>query len=110
LGTDNLQIVDDLTVNAFVGIGTNVQEYDAVSKSGSDFIVPFLINVQNTKNQGGGYSYWKKKINSAYGSAEFGFQDWAFLTVTARNDWFSTLSLKDKKSPNNDCILLLLFH
>ena len=102
LGTDNLQIVDDLTVNAFVGIGTNVQEYDAVSKSGSDFIVPFLINVQNTKNQGGGYSYWKKKINSAYGSAEFGFQDWAFLTVTARNDWFSTLSLKDKKSPNND--------
>ena len=88
--------------NAFVGIGTNVQEYDAVSKSGSDFIVPFLINVGNTKNQGGGYSYWKKKINSAYGSAEFGFQDWAFLTVTARNDWFSTLSLKDKVAPNND--------
>jgi len=102
LGTDNLQVVDGLTVNAFVGIGTNVQEYDAVSKSGSDFIVPFLINVGNTKNQGGGYSYWKKKINSAYGSAEFGFQDWAFLTVTARNDWFSTLSLKDKKAPNND--------
>ena len=102
LGTDNLQIVDGLVLNAFVGIGTNVQEYDAVNKSGSDFIVPFLINVQNTKNQGGGYSYWKKQINSAYGSAEFGFQDWAFLTVTARNDWFSTLSLKDKVAPNND--------
>ena len=102
LGTDNLQIVDGLVLNAFVGIGTNVQEYDAVSKSGSDFIVPFLINVGNTKNQGGGYSYWKTKINSAYGSAEFGFEDWAFLTVTARNDWFSTLSLKDKVAPNND--------
>jgi len=102
LGTDNLQIVDGLVLNAFVGIGTNVQEYDAVSKSGSDFIVPFLIDVGNTKNQGGGYSYWKTKINSAYGSAEFGFQDWAFLTVTARNDWFSTLSLKDKVAPNND--------
>ena len=102
LGTDNLQIVDGLVLNAFVGIGTNVQEYDAVSKSGSDFIVPFLIDVGNTKNQGGGYSYWKTKINSAYGSAEFGFEDWAFLTVTARNDWFSTLSLKDKVAPNND--------
>ena len=65
-------------------------------------IVPFLINVQNTENQGGGYSYNKKQISSAYGSAEFGFQDWAFLTVTARNDWFSTLSLKDKVAPNND--------
>ena len=102
LGTDNLQLADDLTLNAFVGIGTNVQEYDAVSKSGSNFIVPFLINVQNTQNQGGGYSYNKKQISSAYGSAEFGFQDWAFLTVTARNDWFSTLSLKDKVAPNND--------
>jgi len=102
LGTDNLQLVDDLSVNAFVGIGTNVQEYNAVSKSGNDFIVPFLIDVGNTKNQGGGYSYWKKQISSLYGSAEFGYQDWAFLTLTARNDWFSTLSLKDKKSPNND--------
>ena len=102
LGTDNLQLADDLTLNAFVGIGTNVQEYDAVSKSGSNFIVPFLINVQNTENQGGGYSYNKKQVSSAYGSAEFGFQDWAFLTVTARNDWFSTLSLKDKVAPNND--------
>ena len=32
LGTDNLQIVDDLTVNAFVGIGTNVQEYECSIK------------------------------------------------------------------------------
>ena len=102
LGTDNLELADDLSVNAFVGIGTNVQEYNAVSKSGSDFIVPFLIDVGNTKNQGGGYSSWKKQINSLYGSAEFGYQDWAFLTLTARNDWFSTLSLKDKESPNND--------
>jgi hypothetical protein len=28
--------------------------------------------------------------------------DYAYLTVTARNDWFSTLSLKNKKAPNND--------
>ena len=102
LGTDNLELADDLSVNAFVGIGTNVQEYNAVSKSGNDFIVPFLIDVGNTKNQGGGYSAWKKQINSLYGSAEFGYQDWAFLTLTARNDWFSTLSLKDKEAPNND--------
>jgi len=102
LGTDNLSIVDDLSVTAFIGIGSNVQEYNATSKSGSHFIVPFLINVGNTKNQGGGYSYWKKQINSLYGSAEFGYQDWAFLTLTARNDWFSTLSLKDKVAPNND--------
>ncbi|MDA7717175.1 SusC/RagA family TonB-linked outer membrane protein [Flavobacteriaceae bacterium] len=102
LGTDNLQIVDDLTVNAFVGVGTNYQNMEMVSASGGDFIVPFLVNVKNTKNQSTGYNFWEKKIESLYGSAEFGFQDWAFLTVTARNDWFSTLSLIDKESPNND--------
>ena len=96
------KVISNDKLNAFVGIGSNVQEYNATSKSGSHFIVPFLINVGNTKNQGGGYSYWKKQINSLYGSAEFGYQDWAFLTLTARNDWFSTLSLKDKKAPNND--------
>ena len=102
LGTDNLQIVDDLSLTAFVGIGTNYQNMEMVSVSGGDFIVPFLINVKNTKNQSTGYNSWEKQIESVYGSAEFGFQDWAFLTVTARNDWFSTLSLKDKKAPNND--------
>ena len=102
LGTDNLELTDGLSLTTFVGMGSNVQEYDAVSKSGSHFIVPFLLNVGNTKNQGGGYSYWKKQINSVYGSAELGFGGYAYLTLTARNDWYSTLSLKDKKAPNND--------
>ncbi|MDA7716824.1 SusC/RagA family TonB-linked outer membrane protein, partial [Flavobacteriaceae bacterium] len=102
IGTDNLQIVDDLSLTAFVGVGTNYQNMEMVSASGGDFIVPFLVNVKNTKNQSTGYNFWEKQIESVYGSAEFGFQDWAFLTVTARNDWFSTLSLKDKESPNND--------
>ena len=102
LGTDNLQIVDDLTLNAFIGIGTNYQNMEMVSATGNDFIVPFLVNVKNTKSQSTGYNFWEKKIESIYGSAEFGFQDWAYLTLTARNDWFSTLSLKDKVAPNND--------
>ena len=38
----------------------------------------------------------------SFGSAELGFKDYAFLTVTARNDWFSTLSLAGKDAPNND--------
>ena len=42
------------------------------------------------------------KSTPSYGSAELGFQDYAFLTLTARNDWFSTLSLAGKDAPNND--------
>jgi len=102
IGTDNLQLADGVSLTTFVGIGTTNEQYESYGVSGSDFIVPFLINVKNTANQGSSYSFWEKQINSAYGSAEIGFMDYAYLTLTARNDWFSTLSLKDKEAPNND--------
>jgi TonB-linked SusC/RagA family outer membrane protein len=102
LGTDNLSITDQVNLTAFVGIGSNIQEAESLSLRGDQFIVPGLVSINNTKNKSSGYGYSKKQINSAYGSAEFGYNDWAYLTVTARNDWFSTLSLAGKNAPNND--------
>lgn len=34
----------------------------------------------------------KKVVNSLYGLASIGWDDWAYLDITARNDWTSTLS------------------
>src|SRR5690606_38585318 len=34
---------------------------------------------------------YRKRVNSLFGQAEFGYEDFAFLTVTGRNDWSSTL-------------------
>jgi hypothetical protein len=102
LGTDALAIADNVELTAFVGLGSNYIESESVSANGSQFIVPGLVSFGNTKNKSAGYGYSEKKINSAYGSAEFGYNNWAYLTVTARNDWFSTLSLAGKNAPNND--------
>jgi TonB-linked SusC/RagA family outer membrane protein len=102
LGTDNLQLVDDLSLTAFVGISSYKNENESINISGSDFIVPGLVSYANTKNKNASYGFSEKQINSAYGSAEIGYKDYAFLSLTARNDWFSTLSLKDKVAPNND--------
>ena len=33
----------------------------------------------------------RKRVNSLYGQADFGYNDYLFLTVTGRNDWSSTL-------------------
>lgn len=38
------------------------------------------------------FSLSERQVNSWYGSAELSYRDMAFLTGTARNDWFSTLS------------------
>ena len=102
LGTDNLAITSDVSLTGFLGVGSNYQQSESVSANGSNFIVPGLINVKNTAAQSNGYGFSEKKITSAFGSAELGFKDYAFLTVTARNDWFSTLSLAGKDAPNND--------
>ena len=102
LGTDNLQIVDDLSLTAFVGISSYRNENSSINITGNDFIVPGLVSYANTKNKSASYGFSEKQINSAYGSAEIGYKDYAFLSLTARNDWFSTLSLKDKVAPNND--------
>jgi TonB-linked SusC/RagA family outer membrane protein len=102
LGTDNLALTDDVSLTAFVGVGSNKITSESVSANGSNFIVQGLVNVKNTQNQSNGYGFSEKQINSAYGSAELGFQDYAFLTLTARNDWFSTLSMAGKDAPNND--------
>ena len=102
LGTDNLSLTDQVSLTAFVGIGSNIVESQSMSQRGNEFIVPGLVSINNTKSKSTGYGFSEKQINSAYGSAEFGYNDWAFLTVTARNDWFSTLSLAGKNAPNND--------
>ena len=102
LGTDNLALTDQVSLTAFVGVGSNIVESQSMSQRGNEFIVPGLVSINNTKSKSTGYGFSEKQINSAYGSAEFGYNDWAFLTVTARNDWFSTLSLAGKNAPNND--------
>jgi len=102
LGTNNLKLIDDLALTAFAGIGKNYQKSESVTANGSNFIVPFLYNVKNTENQSTGYGFSERKINSAYGSVELGFKEALYFTITARNDWFSTLSLPGKTTPNND--------
>tara|TARA_A100001011_G_scaffold228258_1_gene236395 strand:- start:2284 stop:5361 length:3078 start_codon:yes stop_codon:yes gene_type:complete len=102
LGTDNLSLTDQVSLTAFVGIGSNIVKSESLSINGNDFIVPSLVSINNVKAKSAGYGFSEKQINSAYGSAEFGYNDWAYLTVTARNDWFSTLSLSGKNAPNND--------
>ena len=104
VGTDNLKPIANLplSVTAFAGVGKHSQKVQLVTANGSNFIIPFLYAVNNTQNQSAGYGFSEKKINSVYGSAEFGYKDAVYFTYTARNDWFSTLSLPSKESPNND--------
>lgn len=73
--------------------GNQMQQiYDNLGTSVRDFYVRDLYTVGNGQTKTPFYNYRKKRVNSLYGSAELSFNNYLFLTVTGRNDWFSTLN------------------
>jgi len=83
------------SINAFVGGNTMKRSSNNTSASGDIFIVPGFYAIGNTTNKSGGYNLTESQINSVFGSAELGFHNYLYLTLTGRNDWFSTLDPKN---------------
>jgi len=81
----------DFSVNASLGGNRLYRNFELLTLSGDEFIIPRLRTVKNTVVQNTGYSVNERKINSFYGAAQFGYKDFLFLDVTGRNDWSSTL-------------------
>lgn len=59
---------------------------------GRPFIVNGLWSPNNLSDKRFTKNYSEYKVNSIYGTADFGWKDQVFLNFTGRNDWFSTLS------------------
>ena len=53
--------------------------------------VPGLYSIENGKAITSANYRSEKEIQSRYGMAQLSWDDWAYLDVTARNDWSSTL-------------------
>ncbi|MGS2737651.1 SusC/RagA family TonB-linked outer membrane protein [Sinomicrobium sp. M5D2P17] len=98
-------ITDKIATNTILGAGSNTVKFEKLERRGENFIVPGLETIGNTANlvaANEGYEYTEKKINSLYASIELSYDEFLFLTLTGRNDWFSTLSAVGKTTPNND--------
>lgn len=62
----------------------------------TDFVVRGLYTVQNGRAKDPVYTLIEQGVNSLYGSADVSWRRLFYLTVTARNDWFSTLSAANR--------------
>ncbi|UJH67084.1 SusC/RagA family TonB-linked outer membrane protein [Allomuricauda sp. SCSIO 65647] len=101
LGADK-DITEKFAISAFVGANKNSIEFEELNLGGRDFIVPGLEDIANLAQQNRSRNYNKREIGSLYGSIELSYNDFAYLTFTGRNDWFSTLSFPGKQTPNDD--------
>ncbi|MCY7352647.1 MAG: SusC/RagA family TonB-linked outer membrane protein [Cytophagaceae bacterium] len=100
LGADK-KITDRIGINLLLGGNQMRQTYQNSNFGGNNLNIPFFYDISNIDPaaRGIGEALVRKRINSVYGSAEFSYNNYLYVTATARNDWFSTLA------PGNNSIL-----
>ena len=86
---------DKLGVNAFFGGNRMRRENENLSAQGTGFNTPLFPAINNANQRNFGYGYGKSGINSLFGSVELSWNNYLFLTGTARQDWFSVLNPED---------------
>jgi len=81
----------DFSLNASAGGNLLTQEWLTNSVNCGSLLKPNLFTFTNAAGLNASEDGATKKLHSIYGFATFGFKNYLFLDVTARNDWSSTL-------------------
>ena len=90
--TYNNYFGEHLSVNAQFGGNHRSNYYKRNYIGVNDATVNGLYNVSNNASQNTNVSrIEEKEVNSFFGAASFGYKNFLYLDVTARNDWSSTL-------------------
>jgi len=87
----NRDLTEDLSLNVLGGFQYNSRLVERQRIQGVDLLIPELFSPANAAQTIATRDFSESRLVGLYGSAEFGYKNWATLTVTARNDWSSTL-------------------
>ena len=106
LATANRNLNEDFNLDVLVGANRRDNEQNRDQVAAPDLAVPGLFSLGNSAgplvtgnnfgvSNGNNSSILNpvqnRRVNSVYGSAKIGYKNFAFLGVTGRNDWSSTL-------------------
>jgi len=83
----------DFNLDFLVGWNFNRRVFELDRIDGEDFVVPELFVPSNTLTSASDRDFTEQKLFGVYGQAVLSYKDWLTLTLTARNDWSSTLPL-----------------
>ncbi|MDX8340836.1 SusC/RagA family TonB-linked outer membrane protein [Draconibacterium sp. IB214405] len=93
LATYTKNITSDFSLDANFGANKRVRNYyNNTASTNGGLSVPNFFNVTASVDRPSITDYKDKKVvNSLYGSASFGYKSMAYVDVSLRNDWSSTL-------------------
>lgn len=97
-GTYTTPLTKDIGFSLLGGFNSRKNSAREVDFNGSQFIIPYFYTFANLAQQSTALSDPHIVTNSIFGSADFDYKKLLFITVTGREDWFSTLN------PQNDHI------
>ncbi|HEX7051778.1 MAG TPA: SusC/RagA family TonB-linked outer membrane protein [Longimicrobiales bacterium] len=81
-----------VTVSGLVGANVNMNQDDDLAAYAYNITIPDLYNLSNFENEyARGTLTRKTRLVGIYSQITADYRDWAFLTLTGRNDWSSTL-------------------
>lgn len=94
-GNYKTRINDEIGISVLGGVNSRRFENKQISMDGLTFTIPYFYSYSNLATSSTTPRTDRIRTNSVFGSADFDYKNLLFLTYTARNDWFSTLSPED---------------
>ncbi len=79
-----------------VGNDIFANRYYRLTVEGSDFNIPEFYDLSNTSTITTSDATIRKRVVGVYGDFKVNYDDMAYLTVTGRNDWSSTLPVNNR--------------
>ncbi|PXV57127.1 TonB-linked SusC/RagA family outer membrane protein [Dysgonomonas alginatilytica] len=89
----NTKLSDDFSLDALVGTNVLNRSEENNYQKAPRLAIPDLYTLTNSRDAivTSNNSIKLRRIYSVYSSAQFGYKNYAYLNLTARNDWSSTL-------------------
>lgn len=88
----HFNISKNFTLNALLGVNYRKSQQEYVTASGQTFATAFLYTIGNLETLQEGYALNNEEYQSIYGSVDMAYKNFLYVTVTGRNDWYSTLA------------------
>jgi TonB-linked SusC/RagA family outer membrane protein len=91
------KIGEDFSLRTIVGLNYNQRTATRVTDIGNKFIARGTYSLQNTSQQiFDTDTYERRRLMGIYADASLGYKGWAYITLTGRNDWSSTLPVSNR--------------
>ncbi len=86
----------NFSIDAIIGHNLNHRTVKSISASVNDLTIPDFFQLKNSSETPfASESYVKRRLVGVFSSLDLSYKSILFVTMTARNDWSSTLPLKN---------------